>query len=336
MHATLPSIAAAILAFLLTAAAAPPPATAPDNSALASLVATPARGELRVLVWNVQRGAKAFTDGPEKTLAVIRAVDPDVVLMQESYDIEGDRPTLGRWLAGELGWTAWQGQSPHLCVLTRLEVTETFFHEPWHALGARLVDGEGRSFVAYSIWIDYRAYTPYRLRDEPDVTDEELLACETTESNRFPQATAIIEHLTAAGHTTAPLPLLVGGDWNCPSHLDWTEDAARIFHFRRALDLPVSRAMAAAGFADAFRVVHPDPVLRPGITWSPLYRGTDEKPETADRIDRLYVHGGERPRHLHPVAATVIPRRLEDASVAVADRVFPSDHGGVVVDFEWR
>lgn len=315
---------------------APAVGNSPADETVESLVATPRDGDLRVLVWNVQRGANDFTDGAEKTLAVIRTVNPHVVLMQESYDIKDDRPTLGRWLAKELGWNAWQGDSPHLCVLTRLKIDETFFHEAWHAVGARLVDGDGRSFIAYSIWIDYRAYVPYRLRDEPDVSDETLLACETDESGRLRQATAIIEHVIEAGHAHGDVPLLVGGDWNCPSHLDWTADAAKVFRFRRPLDLPVSRAMTAAGFTDAFRVVHPDPVRRPGITWSPLDRGTIEKPQTADRIDRLYMHPARSARRLVPIAATVIPHTLEDDAVPQADRVFPSDHGGVVIDLVWR
>ena len=65
---------------------------------------------LRVLVWNAWRGGNVVDDGPEKVLAVIRDVAPDLVLMQESYDIDadeqGDRPTLGRWIAGELDWSA--------------------------------------------------------------------------------------------------------------------------------------------------------------------------------------------------------------------------------------
>lgn len=309
---------------------------AQSAASISQLAEVPRQDDLRVLVWNVQLGANEFTDGPEKARAVIRAVQPDVVLLQESYDIDGERPTLGRWLASELGWNVWQGESRHLCVLTHLEIDETFFHHDWHGVGARLVDGRGRAFVAYSIWIDSQAYTPYHLRDDPDVSDEALLLDETARSGRFLQATAIIEHLQGQGHTVGDLPLLVGGDWNSPSHLDWTTDSAKIFRFRRALDLPVSRAMSAAGFADAFRQVHSDPVRSPGITWSPLLRGTARQPETADRIDRLYFHQAAGNGRLQPTGATVIPLVLEDASIPQSDRLFPSDHGGVVVDLRWQ
>jgi hypothetical protein len=238
---------------------------------------------------------------------------------------------LGRWLASELGWNVYQGDSPHLCVLTPLEIVETKLHHGWHGVGARVRDAAGRELVAYSTWIDYRAYGPYHLRDHPDCTDAELLACESETSDRLGQARAIIEHLKEHGHLDTETPLLVGGDWNCPSHLDWTDDTARTHRFRRALALPVSRMMQEAGLVDTFRVIHPNPVQHPGITWSPLYRGTSEEPVPWDRIDRLYVKSDR----LDPIAARVLPIVFE-AGVAEAQRAFPSDHGAVVIDLRWK
>ncbi len=299
----------------------------------------PAPDSLRVMAWNVLHGSNDVDRGPEKTLAVIEASDPDVILMQESYDIDGDRPKLGKWLSEQLGWNYHQSDSPHLCVLTPLEMEATFFHHPWHGVGARLTDAGGRSFLAWSIWLDYRAYITYELRDNPDMSDADLLAAEDVRSNRLPQARSLIAHLREAGQLEADIPVIVGGDWNTPSHLDWTDDTARVFKRRRNLDLPVSIAMHDAGFSDAFRVVHPDPVQQPGITWSPMFRGTDDTPQGFERIDRVYLKNPERPTGdwtLHPIGATVLPTPWEDGAIAIPERAFPSDHGAVVVDLQWR
>ncbi|MFW5697170.1 MAG: endonuclease/exonuclease/phosphatase family protein [Fimbriimonadaceae bacterium] len=291
-------------------------------------------GAVRVMVWNVLRGGNEVEDGPDKALEIIRAADPDVVLLQESYDIEDDRPQLGIWMAEELGWHTYQGSSPHLNVLSRWEPSETYFHADWHGLGARFEPEGHEPFVAYSIWIDWRAYTPYKLRDEPEATDAELLACETEESSRYRQARAILAHLRTVGHLEAEVPLLVGGDWNCPSHLDWTAETEAAIPFRRNLPLPVSRALYSAGFSDAFRLIHPDPVAVPGDTWSPMYWALDI-PEPMDRIDRLYVKNPEAGGYV-PVQAFTLPQPYEDPSVAQADRLFPSDHSAVVVDLVWH
>ncbi len=294
---------------------------------------------LRVMAWNVLHGSNDVDDGPEKTLAVIRDAAPDVVLMQESYDIDGDRPKLGKWLSEQLGWNYHQGESPHLCVLTPLEMDATFLHHQWHGLGALLTDGHGRSLLAWSIWLDYRSFITYELRDNPGMTDELLLAAESERSARLPQVRALLEHIDGAGHLAADVPVIVGGDWNTPSHLDWTTDTARVFKRRRALDLPVSIAMHDAGFTDTFRAVHPDPVQQPGITWSPMFRTSGETEQGFDRIDRIYLKNPEPSAEswsLHPVSGTVLPTPWEDDGIEVRDRMFPSDHGAVVMDMEWR
>lgn len=297
------------------------------------------REDLRVLVWNAWRGGNEVDQGPEKVLAVIREVNPDLVLMQESYDIDGERPTLGRWIAGELGWSAHQGESPHLCVLSPSEYAATFFHHPWHGVGVQITDDLDRSFQAWSIWLDWRANVANRLRDEPGISDEALIALESSESNRLPQAHALLEAVNATAIGAEGMPILVGGDFNTPSHLDWTEDAERIFRFRRALDLPISRTMLASGFVDVFRQVHPNPIHTPGITWTPLFRGADaDKLATFDRIDRLYVRNPvyRTAWSLHPIHAVTLPRAWEDDSIPAQERTFPSDHGAVVIDLRWK
>ena len=115
---------------------------------------TPADDSLRVMAWNVLHGANDVEQGAEKTLAIIRDANPDIVLMQESYDIDGDRPKLGKWLSEQLDWNYHQAESPHLCVLTPLKLEAEFFHHQWHGLGALLTDEQGRSCLAWSIGID--------------------------------------------------------------------------------------------------------------------------------------------------------------------------------------
>jgi endonuclease/exonuclease/phosphatase family metal-dependent hydrolase len=313
---------------LLSACAVPGPAPSAVGSA-----------EVRVLVWNVWHGGNDVDGGPEKIRDLVVQTGADVVLMQESYDIEGDRPTTGRWLAQELGWNAFQGESPHLCVVSRFAIDETFFHHPWHGVGARLIDPEGRAFVAWSIWLDYRAYLPWQLRDEPEISDDDLLAAEDVLSSRLPQARALLADLDARGHLGSEVPVLVGGDWNTPSHLDWTVDTARVYRHRRGARLPVSAAMQDEGFVDAFRVVHPNPVQQPGITWSPLFRVTgDGKAQGFERIDRLYVRNPASAGSgwkLEPRAARVLPEIWEDDAIPVRERQFPSDHGAVLLELEW-
>jgi len=288
---------------------------------------------LRVMTWNVQRGAKHFDDGPAKTVRVIRDSRADIVLMQESYENDALGSKLGAWVGKQLGWQTHQGDSPHLCILSRYPITETFSHAPWHGVGAKIRLPGGQEILVWSCWIDYRAFMGQRLIDKPGSTDAELLACETTDSGRAQQTRDLLARLKALGQLESKLPLLVGGDWNCPSHLDYTE-AVKDLHQGRVLPLPSSLLFEKEGFTDAYRVVHPDVRKHPGLTWSPLVKVNDESrnAEAQDRIVRLYLRNGG----FHPVAATVFPVREEDSAIPQSKRIFPSDHAAVLIELEYR
>ena len=60
-------------------------------------------------------------------------------------------------------------------------------------------------------------------------------------------------------------------------------------------------------------------------------------PQSFERIDRLYVHkmNDNLASKLVPVSAHVLPVVWESDQIPAAERVFPSDHGAVVIDFKW-
>jgi hypothetical protein len=214
-----------------------------------------------------------------------------------------------------------------LCILTKFEIAETFSHPAWNAIGARIKGPAGLEFIAWSCWLDYRCYLPDYWHANPDASPADLLACETTHSARATQTHAILARLKKLRHLDGPLPLLVGGDWNCPSHLDYGKETHRL-HRNLTLPLPSSLAFEQAGLTDTFRTLHPSPLATPGATWSPLYRTEPKtrKPMPMDRIDRLYL----RASGLKPVSATLYPQRLESAAIRRAKRQFPSDHAAVL------
>ena len=297
----------------------------------------PDAGTFRVMVWNTERGSNPYgPDGRQRVLRWIRETAPDVVLWQESYKLDGEEVTLGHWVAGQLGWNAWQGDSPHLCIVTPYQLVETHSHQPWHGVGAQLRDPQGRTFVAWSIWIDWRHFVSRASVDQPGLTDEALLELEAEKSSRLRQARDLAGRLENLGHLGLGMPLLVGGDWNSPSHLDWTAATSKVFSHRRALPLPVSSLIHQKGLVDTFRFVHPDPVAVAGNTWSPLLekRETGE-PDPPERIDRLYLKNPAKGPRLKPVRAHTLPKDWAEARLPRETSPFPSDHAAVVIDLEW-
>ena len=96
-----------------------------------------------------------------------------------------------------------------------------------------------------------------------------------------------------------------------------------------AFDWPVSHAYADAGFRDPYREAHPDPVAKPGFTWTP--GGVESVPnEVHDRIDWVLVAGPAR-----TLASEIVGERGgPDVDIGVSP--YPTDHRGVVSTFAVR
>jgi exonuclease III len=81
--------------------------------------------------------------------------------------------------------------------------------------------------------------------------------------------------------------------------------------------------MAKAGFQDAWRSVHPDELVKPGFTWTPVTKADDPK-DHHDRIDFVYVRG----KGLRIRGAQVVGENNMNADLVVSP--YPSDHRAVV------
>ena len=128
--------------------------------------------------------------------------------------------------------------------------------------------------------------------------------------------------LVAAG-----VPTIVTGDFNAPSHLDWTEAAAGLrSSITAAMPWPVSLEMEAAGFTDAFRTAHPDPAARAGLTYSPGSPWPVQPDgENQDRIDYVYVANAR-------VLGAEVWGEPGNPDVDRSFNPWPSDHRAVIAD----
>jgi hypothetical protein len=58
------------------------------------------------------------------------------------------------------------------------------------------------------------------------------------------------------------IPVFLTGDFNVPSHLDYTEAAMGTSDYVKfVVEWPVSKAIEAAGFRDSWREVEPGPLI---------------------------------------------------------------------------
>ncbi|WP_157110240.1 endonuclease/exonuclease/phosphatase family protein [Nocardia anaemiae] len=93
--------------------------------------------------------------------------------------------------------------------------------------------------------------------------------------------------------------VIMGGDLNEPSLLDWTPATAKLFdHNGVVLAWETTRRLREAGFIDAYRSMYPDPVTHPGLTWPSDNVDVDvselawaPEADERDRVDYIFAHG---------------------------------------------
>lgn len=139
--------------------------------------------------------------------------------------------------------------------------------------------------------------------------------------------------------------IIVTGDFNEPSHLDWTARYAERGADRwvkNRTDIPLrfeipwkgSQLLANAGLIDAYRRHFKDEVARPGNTWTPEYPANTPgrlaySDQVNDRIDMIYFSGSP----LHIKEAAVMGESAETAEIVYGGR-WPSDHRAVLAVFD--
>jgi hypothetical protein len=156
---------------------------------------------------------------------------------------------------------------------------------------------------------------------------------------------ATIEPLEEAIEEKRAIFLL--GDFNEPSHLDWTEYYAKNgpdrwvdnptgIPLRLPVRWPGSVLLENIGMVDSFRQFHADEVKKPGNTWTPPYpkQTPGRRPyrdQVLDRIDRVYHHR----INVKVASAQVVGEKGDTTDIVIEGR-WPSDHRAVVIEYKWK
>jgi hypothetical protein len=243
-----------------------------------------------------------------RMIKAIRASKADVVGLEE-----GEHST--QTIADALGWFA----SERMQIVSRYRLID-----PPGGRGRYIFVelAPGRVVAIGNVHLPSDPYGPYLVRDGGSAAELRELEL----SVRMP---AIQEHLgVLPGLAARGIPVFLTGDFNSPSHLDWTPPVAAVrAEVPFAFDWPVSRALADAGFRDSYRQVHPDPVARPGFTWTSGGPESVEN-EVHDRIDWVLAAGRAR------AFRSQIVGEVGGPDVDIGLDPYPTDHRGVVSTFD--
>jgi endonuclease/exonuclease/phosphatase family metal-dependent hydrolase len=301
-----------------------------------SLTAGPLAAAAQLTLLSFNTWGAGLNDGKpiDETVAVLRAADADVAGLQEmraessgctAADCPpGDRSVAGS-LAAAMGLQLHEQRGPEdvvwaCAILSRYPIVAA---SP-NGLGV-IVDVDGRRLGVFNIHPTDYPYQPYQLLDIPygeaPFLDTAAEAVAAAAAARGAALRLLREDLAWAADTEAQV---VFGDFNEPSHRDWSARAAAVGRHPLAVEWPLVRALEGDGFVDALRLAHPDEIAKPAYTWTPVTR-PDDPADHHDRIDFVLVRGDA----LTVEAAGIVGEKAPEADLVVTP--WPSDHRAVRV-----
>ncbi len=263
----------------------------------------------RAMTWNIWHGGREDGEkiGPQRVVEIIQQSGADIVAMQETYG-------SGEWISEQLGFH-FHPRGTNVSIHSRYPVLEDIsVFEEFKCVGALLELPGDRKLAFYSIWLPYnKEIWVEGTRDTNDL-DGLKNACDASRDNLEKMWALIQQRLSDSQY--AGVPIVIAGDFNSMSHLDYIESFQDQFD-GVVIDWPTSHILCDAGFRDAYRETHPEVHRQDDRTWTPRFPKQQQ-----DRIDFIYYRGN----HLDASDSVVIDEYAQG---------FPSDHAALVTEFSW-
>ncbi len=277
----------------------------------------------KVMAWNILHGANDIPNGREKAIDIIREIDPDVILMVETYG-------SGKEIAEALGYnfhliapegTPLDNKGTNLSIFSKFPFGKRIDTEYPFYLGGREIIIKNQKIRFFSNWFHYLPWN-----NEPEKmgkTAEELLIWEES-GKRNEMIQKVLPYIRQYAKASDAVPLVFGGDMNSPSHLDWGADTKKM-HNNLVVPWAATKVLEDIGFIDSYRDLNPNPISHPGITWDA------EGKVDSHRIDYIYYKGTT----LKAIKSETYnaffntPIKINDKEIQ-----YPSDHGFVVTHFQ--
>ncbi|MEI7837992.1 MAG: endonuclease/exonuclease/phosphatase family protein, partial [Planctomycetota bacterium] len=277
---------------------------------------TPAGHTLRVLTFNIRSaaepGALPQTPDPVRLVHAINAIqlaNADLVALQES----GESIAA---IAAQLGCYHHVLRTPEgSAILSRFPISRTY------ANGLEVQPFPGPGACLFNVHLPDLPTIPALIKRATAAADREALRA--AGSVHGPIVRAVLAE--AVGCMKAGKSVFLAGEFNEPSHLDWTAAAAAMgLHGGRIIAWPTSQALFAAGLKDAFRTLHADEVDHQGLTWPATGAAGQALP---DRLAFLYFAGPG----LAPAAVQLLAPDSKAPHLLYTP--FPTDRRGLVGAF---
>ncbi|MDU1904338.1 MAG: endonuclease/exonuclease/phosphatase family protein [Dysgonomonas sp.] len=316
-----------------------------------------------VLQFNIWQEGTIVPGGYEGIIRQILASEADLVTFSEVRNYNDtrfcDRIVQSLKDSGQVFYSFYSDDSGILSRFPIIDSTTVYPCIDDHGSAYRaLIDMNGQEVALYTTHLDYlncayydvKGYDGSTWKKRPPMIDVDSVLMSNVLSKRDDGTKAILD--MAKDDKAKNRIVIIGGDFNEPSHQDWVE-ATKNMYDRQGLVIPwtVTKMLTDEGYIDAYREIYPNPVTHPGITYPADCPEIDIKkltwaPESdeRERIDFIFYAPFQGltlkdaivwgPRGSIANSERVI-ENTEDL-IEVGEGIWPTDHKAVLATFEFK
>ena len=303
--------------------------------------------ELKVMTWNIwgrlNLDPRYTIDGKTaraRVIEILQESEADVITMTETYGSATD-------IAAALDF-GYYTPTPdaNLTIFSRYPIIASGNIRdlsPFSFITATIELPDEKKIQVYNIWLTSEGRHIVDIKNDT-ISDATF---DSGDEVRNDHLLELLNHeqFIADLENREEVALIVAGDFNCVSHLDYTPATPKKhLNYSRVLENKTSKAMMDAGFIDSYRSIHPNISEETlGYTWTTVGQGymyqsdqgfvpVDKNPEPQyrdpfARIDFIYSAGSD----IIPTHSKTIIHHSSNLSRSFPE--FPSDHGAVISTF---
>lgn len=322
-----------------------------------------AQSRIKVLQWNIWQEGTVVPGGYEAIVEEIARLEPDFVTFSEVRNYRNtrfcDRIVAALKAKGQTYHSFFSDDSGLLSKYPIMDSLVVFPLKDDHGSIYKLTASvNGHKVSVYTAHLDYLNDAYYNVRGYDGSTWKEIPIPQTVGevlevNDRSLRDDAIRCFIAEAKKDVAEGNVVIlGGDFNEPSHLDWIRETKDLYdHHGLIVPWTVLLLLDNAGFADAYRTRYPDVLEYPGftfpadnpqisvdkLTWAP-------KADERERIDYVFYHPHPALELkdvviFGPEGSIVKGKREKEVSkdrFLLPSGVWPTDHKGILATFDLK
>ncbi len=313
--------------------------------------------ELSVLQFNIWQEGTVVENGFDAIVDNIINVNPDMVTFSEVRNYN-DVDFITH-LVDELnkkGTTYYGESSVSTGIISKYPIKEQTYIYPYEndkgSILKATIQVDHKTVVLYSAHLDYNDYACFLPRGysgstwqklESPITNPDTILAANRQSRRLEAINTFIAD--AKVESEKEHIIIIGGDFNEPSHLDWEDNTKNLWdHNGAVVEWDCSKMLYENGFKDTYRELYTDAVNYPGftfpannldapaskLTWAP---DADER----ERIDFIYYRPTQfitlkESTVVGPSSSIVRSQRVQEQSkdkFIAPKGIWPTDHKAV-------